>query len=463
MFNFFQKKELPLVSIVISHKNSLNLLKGTINSLKEQTYKNFEVIIIDGKSDDGSIKFLNDQKKILNLKIISELDSGISEAYSKGLSYVNGDIVGMSAADERYYPNTIKQVVKWFKKYPKNIVCGGSCKFLNSDEVEIDEYVDDYLNLERHLSCEHICAISTSFFNKKLLGKELFFKTSNKTCPDYDLWSRLALKYQSKKFKWFKYPIVKVLKTEDSMSFRVSSFKQMTEDKISYLKEFLEENCQNPRLKSISFNSCVAGIHMWTAEQISYIKHDAKEIIDYCKKAYLSDKDYSRTQQFIKQHDLSVKKGSKDFSIIPYFSPKNKLKEISNSFQIEILSNNSSKETALYPLKIVTSNSPWGYSATISPDNDIKKLISQNLNNTQEYWVTFMVSIDKGSIGIGKIKDNDLIGEKIIKKSNNQILYFKIHEKEFNYDFLIRSGGEAESIITVNNITISKEIFNKLT
>ncbi len=459
MFSFLQKfLQKKLVSIIISNKNSLPLLRSTIESLKQQTYKNIEVIIIDGKSTDGSLEFIEEQKKYLNLKITSEIDSGISEAYSKGLNQASGDIVGILAADERYYPHTVKTAVKWFKKYPNNIVCGGMCKFLNKDEIEVDQYLDDYLDLERHLTCEHICAILPSFFNKKLLGNNLFYKTSHKTCPDYDFWARLALRYPKDKFKWLPFPITKALRTDDSMSFRDSGFKGMVRDKIAYLKEFLAENIDNEKLKSISFNRCAAGIHMWAAEQIAYIKYDSEEIIYHCNQAYLLDKTYERIKHFLDKNDFALTNpDSADFKISRYFNPSCALETVSNLFEINIFPKSGSKQISSNPLQILTSDSAWGYAGEISFSQDLRDLISNDYGQNI-YWVSFLVSVNQGTIGIGKAKNNEIIAEKIISKNEWQKLYFQINEKCFDYNFIIRSGGEANSLLTIHAIELHKEL-----
>ncbi len=451
MFKRFFTK--PLVSIVIGNKDSLPILKETIQSLKKQTYKNFEVIIIDGKSTDGSLEFLNQQKKYLNLKIISEKDSGISEAYSKGLANVSGDIVGILAADERYYPYTIKQAVKWFKKNPNNIVCGGSCIFLNKNNIEVDKYLDDYLDLERHLTCDHVCAILPSFFNKRLLQNELFYKKSQKTCPDYDLWARLALKYQKDQFKWIDFPIVKALRTEDSMSYRASDFKIMTEDKIGYLKEFLEEYKDDPKLKNTSFEKCAAGIHMWAAEQISYIDSSNEAILYHCNKAYSFSRDYHRIYNFLNKKDMFIENKKKQ--ICKYTKPKKDIEIKSNKFDLKLLDDAELNFTDSKNIKIKTTSSSWGYALQINPFDEIKQIIQKNKN--KNYWVKFLLKVEKGVIGIGKEKEGDIIGEQIVKQGENTSLFFKIHEPNFDYPILIRSGGESKSLVTIKEISFGTE------
>ena len=453
MFNFFYK---PLVSIVISNKNSLHILKLTIESLKDQTYKNIEIVIIDAKSTDGSVEYLESQKQFLNIVLISEKDSGISEAYSKGLRNATGDIVGILAADERYYPHTVSQAVKWFKKYPNNIVCGGACKFLNADEKEVDKYLDDYLELERHLTCEHICAIATSFFNRKLLANELFYKYSNKTCPDYELWSRLALKYPSEKFKWFDAPIVKALRTSDSMSFRAADFKQMTADKVSYLEEFFEENKENEVLKLISKDKCKAGIHMWACEQISYINHDHEDIIFHCNKAYEYDKTYNKIFNFIEKYDLGFNKNQK-LAIYKDQAPiKEKTDQLECEYNINFLDNkNKSEENCNV---IITPNTPWAYAAEIQLSQNSRSQINEALSQNKRVWLLLKISATKGLIGVGKISGNDIRGEKIIKKEDGpKDFYFKITQLNESNIIMIRSGGEANSEALIKDVNIIQE------
>ena len=80
-----EKKFFSIITVVLNAK--IDLL-STINSLKEQDYKNFEYIVIDGGSTDGTLKVINNNLDNIN-KWKCEKDHGIYDAMNKGLKLVN--------------------------------------------------------------------------------------------------------------------------------------------------------------------------------------------------------------------------------------------------------------------------------------------------------------------------------------------------------------------------------------
>jgi len=81
----------PLITLITVCLNSEKTIEETILSVKNQTYKNIEYIIIDGRSKDGTKSIINKYKKNIN-KYISEKDDGLYYAFNKGIKLVKGEI-----------------------------------------------------------------------------------------------------------------------------------------------------------------------------------------------------------------------------------------------------------------------------------------------------------------------------------------------------------------------------------
>jgi len=106
----------PLVSIITICRNSEKTISKTIESVKNQTYKNIEYIIIDGKSEDKTIDIVHSYKDIIS-KIISEKDNGIYDAFNKGLNLYKGDLIGFVNSDDVLLPNAIEILVDYYNRY----------------------------------------------------------------------------------------------------------------------------------------------------------------------------------------------------------------------------------------------------------------------------------------------------------------------------------------------------------
>ena len=93
----------PLVSIIIPIFNGLsNDLQGCIQSVKDQTYKNIEIIVIDDKSSDNSIEFINQNLANENYKLIAHSENkGLSQSWNDGIQECLGDYVLLLQQDCR--------------------------------------------------------------------------------------------------------------------------------------------------------------------------------------------------------------------------------------------------------------------------------------------------------------------------------------------------------------------------
>ena len=78
------------VSIIVVSLNTKDDFIETIKSINNQTYKNFEIIVIDGKSNDGTEDEINQMRDSFS-KIIIEKDNGIYDAMNKGIALVKGE------------------------------------------------------------------------------------------------------------------------------------------------------------------------------------------------------------------------------------------------------------------------------------------------------------------------------------------------------------------------------------
>ncbi len=102
------------VSIITITYNSELTLVDTINSVLNQTYKNIEYIIVDGKSTDGTLKIIESYANKIT-QFISEKDKGLYNALNKGIAMATGDVIGILHSDDFYTNNlVIENIVKTF-------------------------------------------------------------------------------------------------------------------------------------------------------------------------------------------------------------------------------------------------------------------------------------------------------------------------------------------------------------
>ena len=147
----------PLVSIVMATFNSSKTIQLALESVRNQTYSNIELIIIDGKSSDNTIKIVNDFI-YPNKKIISEKDQGIFDALNKGVRIANGKYIFVLGSDDELLPNGIENLVENSNGF--DIIYGDAqCKLQNG--TLIDFKAKDYHCLNHIICCSHQAMIMT--------------------------------------------------------------------------------------------------------------------------------------------------------------------------------------------------------------------------------------------------------------------------------------------------------------
>lgn len=115
----------PKVSIVIVVRNAANTIENTIKSIINQDYQNFELIILDGVSTDGTLTVINKYlEKISYFK--SEQDNGIYDAMNKSINYCTGDYIYFIGADDELFNKTVLSDVFKSPKIKDEIIYGNA-------------------------------------------------------------------------------------------------------------------------------------------------------------------------------------------------------------------------------------------------------------------------------------------------------------------------------------------------
>ena len=109
------KSDGPLISIITVSKNSSKFIQETIDSVKNQKYKNIEYIIVDGGSTDGTIDIIKKNIESIDYAV-SEPDLGNYDALNKGLSLCTGDLIGIVNSDDILLPDATPALIQYYKK-----------------------------------------------------------------------------------------------------------------------------------------------------------------------------------------------------------------------------------------------------------------------------------------------------------------------------------------------------------
>jgi glycosyltransferase involved in cell wall biosynthesis len=112
-------------SIITVCYNSEKTIERTITSLRNQTYQNFEYIIIDGGSTDSTLEIIKKNLDVVSI-LVSEKDEGIYDAMNKGIDLASGEIIGIINSDDWYENDTLENIFK-ISFGQTNLVIHGLC------------------------------------------------------------------------------------------------------------------------------------------------------------------------------------------------------------------------------------------------------------------------------------------------------------------------------------------------
>jgi glycosyltransferase involved in cell wall biosynthesis len=156
----------PKISIITPSYNQGDYIKQTIESVLGQGYPNLEYIIIDGGSNDNTLKIIRRYEKYLHY-LVSERDNGQSDAINKGFARATGDVINWLNSDDYYYPGALSHVGEMFRDISINVYSGRSRVFSESHEY-LSTGIDIYpTNLEKTIGWARIDQPET-FFRKSV-------------------------------------------------------------------------------------------------------------------------------------------------------------------------------------------------------------------------------------------------------------------------------------------------------
>ncbi|HIM40887.1 MAG TPA: glycosyltransferase [Methylophaga aminisulfidivorans] len=188
------------VSIICPIFNADNYICHTINSIINQTYQNFEIIIIDGGSSDSTLSLLEGYKN--NIKsLISEPDNGMYDALVKGFKLATGDIMCYLNAGDFLYPHAFEAVADIFTEHDISWITGyrSVCNEKNIiTHVDLPfRYTSSLIRVGAYGKTLPYIQQESTFWRKSILDTvDLEYLRQLKLAGDYYLWWSFSNEHQ---------------------------------------------------------------------------------------------------------------------------------------------------------------------------------------------------------------------------------------------------------------------------
>ena len=180
----------PYFSVITVVKNDHHNISSTLKSVKNQSFKNFEYLIIDGGSADKTLEKIMKFKKYVNF-LISKKDNGIYFAMNKGLRICKGEVVVFLNSGDIFTKNALKIIKKKFEKKSIDFVFGTVKR--NYTKSSILKYGFNIKKLSYNF--DFATSHTSGFFLKNKIYKKIgYFNTKYLCSADYDIYLKALMK-----------------------------------------------------------------------------------------------------------------------------------------------------------------------------------------------------------------------------------------------------------------------------
>lgn len=181
----------PLVSVVIPTYNRAWVLRDTINSVLDQTFDSYELIVVNDGSTDNTRTLLEGYEKII---VLDQANKGVSAARNRGIVAARGEYVAFLDSDDLWLPEKLAAQVAFFQANPEALVCQTQETWIRNGRRIYPKHrhrKQSGMFFERSLE---LCLVSPSavMMKKDLFTEVGLFDEHLPACEDYDLWLRVG-------------------------------------------------------------------------------------------------------------------------------------------------------------------------------------------------------------------------------------------------------------------------------
>ena len=177
------------ISIVMPTYNSGIYIKKAIDSVLDQPYKDKELIVIDGGSNDNTVEILKSYGE--KIKWISEKDNGQADAINKGLKMTSGEIVAWLNADDYYEPNILNDISKSFSNNKEIVLVYGNQKSVSPKSTMIN-VPPSKITTKKMIRAGNFIHQPASFYRLDAVKKISYLNAGLKYWMEYDLFIKLS-------------------------------------------------------------------------------------------------------------------------------------------------------------------------------------------------------------------------------------------------------------------------------
>jgi len=199
----FDQGKIPELSVLMSVYNDSRYISEAINSILNQSFQDFELVIMNDGSTDTTEEIILSFNSPKIKYVASNDNKGLAVRLNEGIQHCKGNYIARMDADDISLPNRFELQVAFLKRHKEYVLVGSAYyKIVDEDNKGIRKQVPEYSKLKTKLLFGNNIAHPSVMFNKKIwLESNSFYDETYRYAQDYELWTRLILKYKMANLK----------------------------------------------------------------------------------------------------------------------------------------------------------------------------------------------------------------------------------------------------------------------
>jgi glycosyltransferase involved in cell wall biosynthesis len=186
---------MPKVSVILPVYNAEKYLKEAIDSILNQTYTDFELILINDGSTDGSQEIIDNYKDHRIVHISNEINKGLIYSLNKAIDFAKGKYIARMDADDIALPQRFEKQVEYLEKTNISILAT-KVKLIDENGETLHDWDDDAKNITavqiKNFLLKDNCVAHPTIMGKTAVFKKYKYQYNQKYSEDYDLWLRIT-------------------------------------------------------------------------------------------------------------------------------------------------------------------------------------------------------------------------------------------------------------------------------
>src|ERR671932_1471107 len=188
---------MPLISVIIPVYNGEKTIKNTIDSVLNQSFTDFEVIVVNDGSQDLTLAVINEIKDA-RIRVFSFPNSGVSASRNRGLAEAKGEFISFLDADDLWTPDKLEAQLKALQENPEAAVAYSWTDYIDESGNSFPQ--SNHGNFSGHVFVKLLLADFVGNGSNPLIQKQALvevggFDESLVAGQDWDMWVRLASRY----------------------------------------------------------------------------------------------------------------------------------------------------------------------------------------------------------------------------------------------------------------------------